>query len=126
MVDSTKDAETGRNPAGEMLTFAIDAELARARSQPQWSSGDRVAHSLVKHRDLTVTALLLRKGAHLREHHAPGSIAVQVLSGAIRFTAAGSANTLTPGMVCVLDREVPHAVEALEESAILLTASLPS
>ena len=126
MADSTKDDKTGRNPAGEVLAFSIAAEVARAKTQPQWSASDRFALSLVKHRDFTVTTLLLRKGAHLPEHHANGSISVQVLTGAIRFGAAGEQKVLTAGMLCVLDRAIPHSVEALEESAILLTAALPA
>lgn len=126
MADSAKDDKSGRNPAGEVLTFTIEAGVAHAKAQPQWSAGDRFALSLVKHRDLTVTTLILRKGAHLKEHRAHGSVSVQVLAGAIRFSAVGAQKTLAAGMLCVLDKEIPHSVEALEESAILLTAALPA
>lgn len=126
MPEAPKDEKTGRNPAGELIAFKLDDEIARAKSQPSWSTGDRVAASLVKHRDLTVTVLLLRKGARLNEHTARGSISLQVVAGAVRFRAAGDEKTITPGMLCVLDREIPHAVEALEESTLLLTAALPA
>ena len=124
MADGKGD-KTGRNPAGEPIAIRLDDEIARAKANPQWSSGDRFAVSLVKHRDLTVTVLLLRKGARLNEHTARGSITVQVIAGAVRFRAAGDEKTLAPGMLCVLEREIPHAVEALEESTLLLTAALP-
>jgi len=116
---------TGRNSAGELLAFAIDHEIGRAKGEPQWASHDRFARSLAKHRDLTVNVMLLRKGAHLQEHQARGSITLQVLSGAIRFIAHGQEKTLTAGMLAVLDKEVPHSVEAIDESALLLTAALP-
>jgi quercetin dioxygenase-like cupin family protein len=125
MADVSKDDKSGRNPAGEMIAIRLDDEIARAKAQPPWSSGDRFAASLVKHRDLTVTVLLLRKGARLNEHTARGSISLQVIAGAVRFRAAGDEKTLAAGMLCVLEREVPHAVEALEESTLLLTAALP-
>jgi quercetin dioxygenase-like cupin family protein len=115
----------GRNPAGELLAFALDHEIARAKSEPQWASRDRLAMSLAKHRDLTVNVMLLRKGAHLQEHQARGSITLQVLAGVIRFIAHGQEKTLTAGMLAVLDKEVPHSVQAIEESALLLTAALP-
>jgi quercetin dioxygenase-like cupin family protein len=121
----TKDEKSGRNPAGELIAIRLGDEIARAKAQPQWSSGDRFAASLVKHRDFTVTVMLLRKGAHLHEHTARGSISVQVVEGAIRFRGGASEATLTAGMVCVLDREIPHAVEAIEESTLILTAALP-
>jgi quercetin dioxygenase-like cupin family protein len=125
MSDTGKDPTTGRNPAGELLAFALDHEVARAKGEPQWTSHDRFAQSLAKHRDLTVNVMLLRKGAHLQEHQARGSITLQVLSGAIRFIAHGQEKTLTTGMLAVLDKEVPHSVQAIDESALLLTAALP-
>jgi quercetin dioxygenase-like cupin family protein len=124
MSDTGKDPTAGRNPAGELLAFAIDHEIARAKSNAQWASHDRFAMSLAKHRDLTVNVMLLREGAHLQEHQARGSITLQVLSGAIRFIAHGQEKTLTAGMLAVLDKEVPHSVEAIDESALLLTAAL--
>ncbi len=125
MSDTGKDPTMGRKPAGELLAFAIDHEIARAKGEPQWASHDRFAISLAKHRDLTVNVMLLRKGAHMQEHQARGSITLQVLSGAIRFTAHGHEKTLTAGMLAVLDKEVPHSVQAIDESALLLTAALP-
>jgi len=120
-----KGEKTGRNPAGEPIAIRLDDEIARAKANPQWSSGDRFAVSLVKHRDLTVTVLLLRKGARLNEHTARGSISLHVVEGSVRLRAAGDEKTLTPGMLWVLEGEVPHAVEAIEESTLILTAALP-
>ena len=125
MSDTDKDPTMGRNPAGELLAFTIDHEIARVKSEPQWASHDRCVQSLVKHRDLTVNVMMLRKGAHLQEHQARGSISLQVLSGAIRFVAHGQEKTLTAGMLAVLDKEVPHSVQAIDESSLLLTAALP-
>ncbi|MGH7932865.1 MAG: cupin domain-containing protein [Candidatus Binataceae bacterium] len=124
MSDASKDPATGRNPAGAMLTFTIDDQIARAKAEPQWAKADRFAVSLVKHRDITVTVLLLRKGAHLKEHQARGSITLQVLEGAVRFTGGGDAQALRRGMIAALDKEIPHSVEAIEDSTVLLTASL--
>ena len=125
MGEQGKDDKAGRNPAGALTSFTLEEALRTARATPQWASGDRFANSLVKHRDFTITLMLLRKGAQLNEHRARGSISVQLLAGAIRFAAAGAVKDLHAGMMCVLDAEIPHAVEAVEESAILLTAALP-
>ena len=125
MADVSDEKKRARNAVSALNAFRLEEEIARAKSQSAWSSGDRVATSLVKHRDVSVTLLLLRKGARLNEHSARGSITLQVAAGAIRFRAAGKEETLTPGMLCVLEGEVPHAVEAAEESAVVLTAALP-
>ena len=123
MAEGSKDV-SGGNPREGLNSFALEDEIARAKSQPSWSTGDRCATSLSKHRDLSITLLLLRKGARLNEHTARGSISLHVVAGAIRFRAAGDERTVTAGMLCALDHEIPHAVEALEESTLLLTAAL--
>ena len=125
MSDTTKDPTTGRNPAGELLAFTIEHEIARAKSEPLWASHDRFAISLAKHRDVTVNVMLLRKGAHLHQHQARGSVTVQVLSGSVRFTAHGQEKILSAGMLAVVDKEISHSVQAIDESALLLTAALP-
>lgn len=121
--NAEKDERTGRNPAGRMVAFDLDDEIRTAIKGLQ--SQDRGAVVLVKHRDLTVTLLALRKGAHLHEHSAKGSVSVQVIAGVIRLNASGEEKTLSSGSVCVIDREVPHAVEAMEDATMLLTAALP-
>jgi len=45
---------------------------------------------------------------------------LSIVSGSIQLNGA----TLSAGSVAVIDREIPHALEALEESALVLTAML--
>ena len=61
----------------------------------------------------------------LPEHKTEGRISVHVLSGHIRLRAAGRTFTLRSGGLLALDHEIPHDVEALEESAFLLTIAWP-
>jgi quercetin dioxygenase-like cupin family protein len=124
MAEEQKDEKTGNSVTDGLSSFKLEDQIVRAQSQSSWSANDRSATSLFKYRDLTVTLLLLRKGARLKEHTARGSISLQVIAGAIRFRAKGREQTLTSGMLCALDREIPHAVEALEESTLLLTAAV--
>lgn len=126
MSNTADEKNRAGTPAEGFGAFSIANEIARAKASPQWASGDRFAASVVKHNDFSLTILLLRKGAHLPEHRARGSISVQVLEGSIRFSAAGEDKTLGPTMMCVLKGEMLHAVHALEDSAILLTAVIPA
>ncbi|HZP45498.1 MAG TPA: cupin domain-containing protein [Candidatus Binataceae bacterium] len=96
--------------------------IETGRRSQAWQSGDRTAIPITRNPELNVTLLLLRAGARLSEHHAQHSITVQVLSGTIAFAAGGATHELGAGMLCMLDPQVPHAVEARAESAILLTA----
>lgn len=122
--NAEKDERTGRNPAGSVVALDLDEEIRTAGQGLQ--AHDRGAVVLVKHRDLTVTLLALRKGAHLHEHSAKGSVSVQVVTGVIRLNASDEEKIVSSGTICVIDREVPHAVEAMEDSMLLLTAALPA
>jgi hypothetical protein len=61
----------------------------------------------------------------LKEHHADGTISIQVLKGSIRFTAQGDDHSLRVNGVLMLGPSIKHKVEALEESALLLTIAWP-
>jgi quercetin dioxygenase-like cupin family protein len=51
----------------------------------------------------------------------PGPLTFHVLSGSVTFRTGGRAETLRSGELVVLESAIEHEVEALEESACLLT-----
>ena len=59
--------------------------------------------------------------AKLSEHQAAGPLTFHVLSGSVTFRAGGRAEALGAGELIVLESAIAHDVEALEESACLLT-----
>ncbi len=105
-----------------LIRLADDA--ARLKAQLDSSAADRAAESLVKDYGLNVTLMVLKRGARLHEHHTRGPLTVQVMSGRVNFVAAGTPNELAAGSMLALDRETPHSVEALEDSALLLTSAI--
>lgn len=107
--------------AGAVLAFDLAREVARLRDERAWRVGDRNAKTLVKEADLTAVLIVLRAGGRMPEHRAEGRISVQVLAGRVRLLLAGEAVELPPGRLVSLERALPHAVEALEDSAFLLT-----
>jgi quercetin dioxygenase-like cupin family protein len=123
MSDESK-MEALRPAPGGILSFTINDQIASLKAKPEWSSADRLAVSLAKDRALNLMLMVLKKGARLAEHHAKGPVAVHVLSGSIRFTAANKPSELSSGSIIALDREVVHALEALEESVILLITAI--
>jgi quercetin dioxygenase-like cupin family protein len=113
-----------RPTAGGMITVKLSDEIARLRSAAEWKSADRHAISLIKDDALNVLLMALKKGAHLHEHRTKGPIAVQVISGAIRFSSGSDQRTISAGEMVGLDRGVPHSLEALEESALILVTAI--
>ncbi len=107
--------------ASPVLAFDLAHEVAQLHEQTAWRQGDRNAKTLVKEADFRVVLIALRAGARMEEHRAAGRISVQTLVGHLRLQTAGSNVNLPIGRLVSLERDVPHEVEALEESAFLLT-----
>jgi quercetin dioxygenase-like cupin family protein len=63
----------------------------------------------------------MRTGARLQEHKSVGPLSIQTLAGHIRLHELGDTADLPIGHVVTLGGGVAHAVEAVEESAFLLT-----
>ncbi len=61
----------------------------------------------------------------MEEHRAPGRLSLQTLTGRLRLQVHDQTIDLPAGHVLVLDPDVAHDVEALEESAFLLTIAWP-
>jgi quercetin dioxygenase-like cupin family protein len=79
--------------------------------------------TLVKHDDLRIVLLAMKKKMCMREHKTAATISVQTLAGHIRVRLPDRTVELLTGQLLVLDQCVPHDVEAEEDSAFLLTLS---
>jgi quercetin dioxygenase-like cupin family protein len=121
---SDRENHVLRPAAGGMLTADIVEEIKRLKSGPEWRSGDRHAVSLVKDEALNILLLVLKKGAALHEHRTKGPIAVQIVSGSIRFRAGSDERGFSNGQIVALDRGVAHSLEALEESALIIVTAI--
>ena len=106
-----------------LMSFAIDQEVAKLKASDQWRRESRAAHTLVKTHAVTIVLIVLHAGATLKEHHAEGPITVAVSEGAIRFKASGEERVLRSGGLLALGEAIQHEVEALEESAFVLTVN---
>ncbi len=122
MPDAVRKApREGRALSGPAITFAIAEEIKLLRQEPEWISGTRNSVTVVKSSNLSVVLTAIKKGATLCGHQVDGPITLQVVSGAIQFSVAGEPRTLVAGTVIALDNAVPHDIEALEDSELLLT-----
>lgn len=111
--------------AGPTLTFDLGAELEQLRREQSYQAGDRNAVTLVKGPDLRVVLTVVKEGARLREHEVPGSVTVQTLAGRLRVHTRDEAYELPQSTLLTFGGGVAHDVEALEESAFLVTIAWP-
>ena len=114
-------ARPDRPAAGPIFHARLGEQLERLRREAAWRAGDRNAITLFKTPALSLVLLALKEGARLQEHRAEGSLTMQLVAGAVRVDAGGRRVELAPGEVLVLEPGLEHALEAVRESAVLLT-----
>lgn len=129
MPESPRDDSQHRRPhpapmAAPFLEFDLARELEQLRGEPEWSRGQN-AKTLVKYEDFRVVLIALTAGAKLPEHRARGRVSIHAIAGHLLVRADGRAFDLHAGRVLVLDHDLPHDVEAVQESACLLTIAWP-
>ena len=110
--------------AAPFLEFDLPADIHRLHAETTWSTGHN-ARTLVKYNDLRVVLIALRANARMPEHKTEGRVTVHLLSGHVQVKAAGRTFSLRPGGLLALDHGLPHDVEAMEDSALLLTIAWP-
>jgi quercetin dioxygenase-like cupin family protein len=108
----------------DFARFDLGAEIRDSESRKPWPSA-RNSKLLVKTADLRVILFTMEPGATLKEHHADGTITVQVLRGEIHFRAQDQKHSLRTGEMLTLGPSITHAVESVGDSAFLLTISWP-
>lgn len=104
-----------------LLTFNLEERLGQLKSEQQWQAEDRNAITLIKTANLCVILLALHKGARLDEHQLEGPSTLTVIAGAIRYSVGDQHYDLRAHALATLYADIPHELEALEESSALLT-----
>ena len=110
--------------AEPLLQIDFERELQQLRREDSWErETGRSSKTLAKYPDFRIVLILMKSGTRMRQHRAEGRISIQQLMGQARIHLADRKVTLSTGHLLVLDCGVLHDVEALEESALLLTIS---
>ncbi len=80
-----------------------------------------ITHTLVQSSSIEVFRMVLPAGKAIPAHRVPSAITVQCLEGTVEFEAHGRLQTMRAGGLIYLDREVLHALKAIEDASILVT-----
>jgi len=112
--------------AAPLLRFNLRDELRRLREEDAWHrETGRSSRTLAKYPDFRIVLVLMRANTQMKEHHADARISIHSLEGKIRVHLPDQQVELSAGELLVIDYGIKHDVEALEESAFLLTVSWP-
>ena len=109
----------------KMAQFDLLKEIADSEKKKPWQSGHN-AKTLFKKHDFRVVLITMDAAAHMKEHHADGTISIQVLKGQLRVSVNSKPHDLPTGTLFTLGHSIRHDVEAKGDSAFLLTISWPS
>jgi quercetin dioxygenase-like cupin family protein len=125
MSDTTDPQTQHRRPhpqplAAAYLEFDLAREIEQLHREPEWATGQN-AKTLLKYDDFRVVLMALRAHARIPTHQTEGRISLQMIRGHIQVRAAGRTFDLAASSLLALDRGLPHDVQALEESVLLLT-----
>lgn len=107
-----------------MEKFSLDAIAREQAKLAAAASSGRSAETVYGGHEhfLRQTVVALTAGSSLDEHENPGEATVQVLRGRVRLTAGQVAWEGRSGDLLVVP-DARHALEAAEDSVILLTVS---
>jgi quercetin dioxygenase-like cupin family protein len=109
----------------DLARFDLAQEMKESQQKRPWPMG-HFAKTLFKKSDFRMVLIMMDQGSVMKEHHADGTISVQVLKGAIDLRVHGEVHSLHANNVLTLGASIKHELEAREESALLLTIAWPT
>ena len=104
------------------VVFDLSAVATELRELEGYHRDGHIARTLVREEDLRVVLIVATAGARITEHQAKDTVSIHTVHGNVRLTLSGDDGVdLSAGQVLVLEGALPHDVEALTESTLLLT-----
>ena len=105
----------------QRITFDLAPIVAEMRREEVYEREGHTARTLAREEDLRVVLVVVKGGGVIKEHRANGTASMHVLSGHLHVRLRDRWVDLPGGHLLMLERGLPHNVEALDESVFLLT-----
>jgi len=108
-----------------VLTFDLADEIEQLNNEEHWLKDGRISKTLVKHSDFRIVLMFMKAGTLMQEHKTDARISIHALSGRLLVKLDRQTVELPGGHLLVLEKGLLHGVNAIEESAFLLSISWP-
>lgn len=107
-----------------MQKLSLDALARELLGRAAGAAGGRAAQTVVGGHEkvLRQTAIAMVKDAALAEHSNPGEASIYVLRGRVLLSAVGQTWEGRDGDLLIIP-DAPHSLQALQDSAVLLTVA---
>lgn len=116
-----------RDLAPSMMHLSLADEISALKRESAWLNGDRNAKTLYKDpADLRVVLMVLKAGATLSRHSAPGPVTIHLLDGHGHLEIDGQELDLQSGSLVALERKRQHSLQAVDDCAVLISIAWPS
>jgi quercetin dioxygenase-like cupin family protein len=109
--------------AGPTMTFDLAEQIRALRSDDAYRRSGRAGRTLAKNGRFRLVLTVMVDGTEIGTHRAESPMTLQVVEGALRFTAAGGEHELAPGQVLFFGPGEADDIRATRDSALLLTLS---
>lgn len=95
--------------------------VSSLKSSEKWLQKEVVTLPIFKSQGMNIILLGMKANAELKTHTAKGVISLQVLIGEVVFAASGKSTTISKDKMITLAAGIPHSLQALPESFLILT-----
>ena len=106
--------------AGAEHALDLPDALRKLRAEGTRNSGGHRQIALLHHGPVRLILFAFDAGGRMPEHRAPGWITIHVLRGELRVRTPTAQHVLRTGQLLALAPDMPHDVDAKEESDMLL------
>lgn len=108
-----------------VITEGVDLDLAAAeqelRAEDAYQRDGHTARTLVREPSVRIVLVVMRAGAKIAAHRTQDTASIYAFAGTVRFGLPARAVELSAGRLLVIPPGLTHDVEAVTESAFLLT-----
>jgi quercetin dioxygenase-like cupin family protein len=106
--------------AGVEHMLDLPDALRALRAEPRTGTIRHQQITLLHHGPVRIVLFAFDAGGRIPEHRVPGWITIHVLRGALQVRTADALHELRAGQVLALAPDMPHDVDALEDSEMVL------